>query len=170
MSLELALTQSWDRTPLEAREASTALRATLAEEFLEIEVDAPFWGDPPPASPAGPTEGLWSYEVVELFIGGEGEYFELELGPHGHHLLLRFRQIRESFERGRPIEYHTEIRGNRWVGLARVPLEALPAPPHAFNLAAIHGVGERRYLSAVTLDGDRPNFHQPQHFWPATLE
>ncbi|MBN2800814.1 MAG: hypothetical protein JXX28_16885 [Deltaproteobacteria bacterium] len=169
MYTELALTQAWDRTPLDAREATTSLRLSSTSEDLLVEVDAPRWGDPPPDGAPGPTEGLWDYEVVELFIAGEDGYLELELGPHGHHLLIRFRDIRVPVARGLAIPYRAEPRGSRWYGVAQVPRYLLPAGPLSANLCAIHGTAPRRFLTAATLSGDRPNFHQPESFFPLEL-
>jgi len=123
---------------------------------LRIAIDAPLWGDPaPPPSnhPRRAYEGLWDYEVVEIFIGGAGgrdamPYLELEFGPHGHALGLCFegyRHRRERFE----VECEAWQRGRRWRLGARVPEHRLPPGPWTANAFAMHGVGpERRHLAA----------------------
>lgn len=148
--------------------------AEISGSELVLQIDAPFHGDPPPAGPPGPTEGLWNHEVVELFIAGEGtspvRYLEIELGPHGHHLGLQLVGVRNVVERGLPIRFQARIAGDRWTGEARLPLAWLPPAPHRVNAYAIHGVGEaRRYLALAAVPGERPDFHQPDRFVALTF-
>ncbi len=140
------------------------------EGALEVTVDAPFHGDPAPPGAPGPTPGLWEYEVVEVFIAG-GEraesYLEVEMSPHGHHLALRLEGVRKPVAEGLPLDYTARIEheGRRWSGVARVPLDWLPPPPHRVNAFALHGQGSaRRYLAWRSLPGDEPDFHQPRRF------
>ncbi len=135
---------------------------------LVLRVDAPFHGDPPPASPPGSTEGLWEHEAVEAFLlGRDGEYLEIELGPHGHYLVLRFRGPRKAVARGIPLGYEARIEGDRWRGTAAIPFERLPAGIDRVNAYAVHGSGPgRRHLAAFPVPGDRPDFHRPEAFGP----
>jgi len=125
-------------------------------------------GDPAPAQPAGQTDGLWGYEVVELFLANDdGHYLELEFGPYGHYLALRFSGIRQIDSRDIAISYQTEITVQCWRGTAQVPAACLPAQLTRANAYAMHGQGqERRYLAAFAVPGPRPDFHQPQFFQP----
>ena len=106
------------------------------------------------------------HEVVEVFVLGPGErYTEIELGPHGHHLVLRLHGARRPVESGIAIDYVAVHRGPRWRGMARVPVGALPPRPWRLNAYAIHGVGAaRRYLVATPLGGDAPDFHRLDAF------
>lgn len=149
-----------------------------AEGSLVVRVEAPFYGDPPPPGPPGPTSELWEYEVVELFVAesidgaasddsGAVRYLELELSPHGHHLVLRLHGVRNVVEEGLELDYGAEIdsASGRWTGEAVVPREWLPPAPHHVNAFAIHGLGDaRRYLAWSPLPGARPDFHQPGRF------
>ena len=138
-------------------------------DALVISVDAPFHDDPPPPG-TGSLDGLWDYEVVEVFLVGAGdEYVEIELGPHGHFLVLRLKGARNPVERSLPLVCTATITGDRWRGVARVPRGLVPAGPHRANAFAIHGVGARRYLCATPLAGPRPDFHQPGRFPNVTL-
>jgi hypothetical protein len=120
-------------------------------------------------------DGLWEYEVVELFIAGHnGEYVELELGPHGHSLLLRFAGVRQRARTGVP-PTTTHLWGRvdgvvpAWWAEAVIPAAWLPPQPWRANAFAIHGnADQRRYLLAHRLPGVQPDFHQPQLFpaWP----
>ena len=165
--LELHIDALWDGAPA-ARGEAIRLRLALEADALTVQVEAPFWGDPPPAAPPGPTWQLWEHEVVELFLSGpDGHYLELELGPHGHHLALRLHGVRNIVARELPVDYRAQIRGERWEGEARVPCSLLPRGALRLNATAIHGQGEaRRYLSWRPLPGARPDFHQPDAFAP----
>ena len=64
---------------------------------LMISVDAPFFDDPPPPLSACKYSELHLYEVVEIFISGcpksDGQfhpYLEIQIGPHGHYMLVSF--------------------------------------------------------------------------------
>jgi len=139
---------------------------TLAGPSLHVTVDASFHGDPAPPAPPGRTDGLWNYEVVELFLANEaGHYLELEFGPHSHFLALQFDGIRQLVRQQPPLSYRAAIMGRRWQGWATVPLAGLPTDLTLANAFAIHGLGcERRYLAACPLPGPRPDFHQPHRF------
>jgi len=165
---------TWDGVPIPAEER---VRLTLQPERrdLVVEVEAPFHGDPAPDCEPGPTDGLWEYEVVELFVTGlapRGKpvpYLEVELGPHGHHLVLDLHGIRNPIRSEIPIEYRVRRLGERWHGTARIPWWLLPARPARFNTYAIHGVGEqRRYLAMTPVPGPAPDFHRLERFspWP----
>lgn len=141
---------------------------------LRIVVDAPSHGDPPPPGKPGPTPGLWNYEVVEVFLAESSDssetvrYLEIELSPHGHHLVLRFEGVRNVVGQGMDLEYRARIdrAAGRWTGEALLPNDWLPPGPLRVNAFAIHGVGERRrfLVSSPLPSGDAPDFHQPLEF------
>ena len=135
---------------------------------LSIAVNAPFHGDPPPASPPGATDRLWEHEVVELFLlGADERYLEVELGPHGHHLVLRLHGRRSIEQQGMAIAYEARLRGARWSGRALVPAAWLPAGLDRCNAYAIHGAGPaRRHLAAFPVPGREPDFHRLECFGP----
>jgi len=142
------------------------LKLVATPTFYELSVRAPFYGDPEPPLAPGSCWSLWDYEVVELFIVGKDDaYIEIELGPHGHHLMLRFYERRKPYESELPLDYRAEIRGGTWEALARLPTELLPPPPHRANVYAIHGQGDsRRYLAAHPVPGENPDFHRLECF------
>ncbi|MCB9689243.1 MAG: hypothetical protein H6738_11355 [Alphaproteobacteria bacterium] len=171
--IEVVIGRAWDGALLPARDRAT-IRLSWASHALRIEVDAPYHGDPPPPSSPGPTDGLWEHEVVELFVLLEQQgprYVEIELGPHGHHLVLTLDGVRRPTARCLPLEYVATVDGDRWHGTALLDLEHLgDQRPVAFNATRIWGSGtERRYASVVALPGDAPDFHQPDRFVPWLL-
>jgi hypothetical protein len=173
--MQLPIEHTWDGAPArpgERVQMSAHLDATGA---LHLNFDAPFHGDPAPEGPPGPRDGLWGFEVVEVFVvggdpSGPEEYLEVELGPRGHHLVLRLRGRRQAVARCLPAMYgHTLVDG-RWRGRAVVAAEHVPPGPHRVNAFAIHGLGERRrYLCHTPTLGERPDFHRLEVFAAADL-
>jgi hypothetical protein len=163
--VRLNIDRTWDGEPAED---GVSMQIRVLADSLEMQVDAPYHGDPPPPGPAGATEGLWDYEVVELFVAGpdaaEPAYTEIELSPHGHHLVLQLRGVRKVVASGLPLAFVARIAGDRWMGEASVPRSYLPQGPYRVNAYAIHGVGDRRCLAMTPLPGPRPDFHQPAGF------
>lgn len=159
---------TWDGAPARPGEVAEVALALEGDELL-VTVEAPFHDDPAPPGEGGATDGLWEFEVVEVFVlGPDARYTEIELGPHGHHLVLRLHGVRRPVESGLAIDYVAVHNGPRWRGMARVPVAALPPRPWRLNAYAIHGVGAaRRYLVATALGGDAPDFHRLDGF---TLE
>ncbi len=170
MILRTALTADGDQAePGEVAEVRLQRSAT----GVRVDIDAPFHGDPPPPSPIGSTDKLWTFEVGELFIAARTRtgwaYTELELSPHGHSLALRFIGVRTPsplptlphFDAG------TRIDGARWRASLELPYDLLPMGPEwHVNACAIHGASPRRYLTAHALGTPpgKPDFHRPDHF------
>jgi hypothetical protein len=179
----LLVANRWDGAPLPADEhAVVEVRWSEHGELL-LSVDAPYYGDVPPSAAAGSTEGLWEHELVEVFFADAHEhYLEIELGPHGHYLVLELSGVRKAVRRGLPIQYSVscQLTGalagqgpiGRFHGVARVPRAYLPAGVTRANAYAIHGVGVRRcYHACSTLGhaGSAPDFHRLESFVPITL-
>ncbi len=164
---ELVVAHTWDGHPIApAEQARLGLRLDGAS--LAIEVDGPWHGDPAPTAPPGPTPLLWEHEVVELFLLGDDErYLEVELGPHGHHLVLELRGRRNVERSGMPIAYGVTREGARWRGRATLPTRWIPPGLRAGNAYAMHGRGAgRRFLAAHPAPGPGPDFHRLEAFQP----
>jgi hypothetical protein len=168
----------WDGRAAEPGEIATVEALFRNADLLIVTIDAPRHGDPPPPAtmPLGPgaAEGLWHYEVVELFIAGaDGRYLELEVGPWGHSLALAFSAPRMRTALGAGLASATMTAHptvGRWHAIIGVPSILLPPAPHAANACAIHGAASaRRHLSATPLPGPHPDFHQPGRFAPCAL-
>lgn len=167
---ELQIQRTWNGEPASQEEHAT-VNITRTAHHLHIQVDAPFHGDPPPSGPPGPLWALWEHEVVEVFVVGPEElYTEVEMGPHGHHLVLRLQGRRNPVERELPLSFEATIQGTRWTGVATLPLSWLPPEPHTVNAYAIYGQGpNRRYLACYPVPGEGPDFHRLEHFHPLDL-
>ncbi len=169
--MDLCIAQTWDGLPARPGEA-VALCLEGSEKGLSLCIDAPFFADPSPPSPPGPCWGLWDYEVVELFVCGPGEqYTEIEVGPYGHHLVLRLDGVRQIIERELALDFAVQRGEGRWQGRAEIPRAFLPDGPHRINAYAIHGQGEgRRYLCWSPTRGDAPDFHRLDAFVACDLD
>lgn len=147
-------------------EEQIRIRLLIHGDSLKLSVEAPFHGDPPPPQQAGSTDRLWEYEVVELFLVGEGgDYLEIEMGPYGHYLVLKLSDVRCVETAHLPMDFRVERDEKRWWGEARILRKWLPLSCIRANAFAIHGTGEkRRYLCAHAMGGKSPDFHQPACF------
>ncbi len=163
----LVVDRTWDGLPL-----PPAFRSSLhlAEEAdgLVLSWLAPDGDTPAPATAPGPTDGLWTHEVVELFLAGSGPgYLEVEVGPHGHHLVIQLLDVRVRGAWPLPLDVAVaRIPGEVWAGQAHLPRAWLPTGPlraAAFRVAPQH---RPPHLASVRLPGDAANFHQPHHFPP----
>ncbi len=163
----LLIDRLWDGEQGWASERSEVF-FTLEANTLAVEIKAGFHGDPAPNLAAGRADGLWNYEVIELFLANAaGHYLELEFGPHGHYLALQFSEIRRPNPLLIPMSFQTEISAATWRGTAKIAVSYLPSQLCLANAYAIHGQGQnRRYLAAFPVPGPRPDFHQPQFFKP----
>ena len=166
MNFTITIAHLWNGEPAQAEEAVNLTVSTDGSGHLLVSIDAPFYNDPEPKNDVGPTDALWDYEVVELFLVGQnGNFLELELGPHGHHLVLYLERPRTISKSKIPIDYETKIEGSRWSGHARINRAHLPKQLVRFNAFSIHGSdSNRRFLAAHAMPGARPDFHQTHRF------
>lgn len=166
--MKLVIASTWDGQPVGA-DSQAEIELKWSADTLSLTFVAPFRGDPPPPGPPGPRWELWNHEVLELFVlGDEEHYTEIELGPHGHHLVLRLEGRRHVVERELPVDYASQIEGERWSGEAKLSRDFLPEGPLRVNAYAIRGVGDERvYFAAYPVPGAQPDFHRLEHFGPS---
>jgi hypothetical protein len=164
------IASTWDGTPLPAGEAAT-VEIDFGGEGARVRVRAPFYDDPAPDGPPGPTPELWNHEAVEVFLLGSNGYLEAEFNPHGHYLVLFLTAPRRIARSLIPIDFASRIDGDRWEGTAHLPRALLPRDPDRFNAYHVHGGGAaRRYLAAFPVPGKRPDFHRLECFGPLSAE
>lgn len=158
-----------------------------------IDVDAPFFNDPPPTFPPGRMEGLWDHEVVEIFLAPgvlfedveSSPYLEIEIGPFGHYYLCMFPSQGDFYNKNDEIDLdrvprvlvdHTRM---RWSASLSIPSYLLPEPDckddlsicWMMNACAIHGqTNSRVHHSYSPVLGKKPNFHQLRSFVPLLLQ
>ena len=154
--------------------ANSELGKKYGRAGLLLRVEAPFFDDPklPEGTPEGFVNGLWNYEVVEIFFLGPNQtYLEIELGPRGHYLLFYLQGVLNVTNSTLRFDnYVAQISedGKRWKGETFVPFDYLPPGVKWFNAYAIHKSGPSRvYMSlfpVATQAYAEPNFHRLEFF------
>ena len=164
--LELPLRCAWNGAPLLDPHLRGFLGLSVDRDELCVRggLPDPEPGPAPDAPPRSRVANLWEYDVVELFwVGPEGRYLEIELGAHGHFLVLSFsgpREREDDHEDFAPfVEHRRDDAG--WVTGLRVPWALLPHPLEALGAFAL---ARGAYVSAYPLPGRTPDFHQPHAF------
>lgn len=165
----LTIAKTWSGHPLPQSE-QIHIELERRPKGLLIDFEAPFYEDAPPEAQPGPTWELWEHEVVELFIAHGDHYTEIELGPHGHYLVLGLEGTRQIVSSLHEIRYKVYRVPGRWMGTALIPWELLPPEPWTYNAYAIHGQGATRtYSACFPVPGPAPDFHQLPAFEALSL-
>ncbi|KAJ8354395.1 hypothetical protein SKAU_G00219620 [Synaphobranchus kaupii] len=178
-SMTFAIKHTWDS--LQITHDPVIITFSPGDGGLLMEVSAPFFNDP--AAPNGPPgqafPGLWDYEVVESFFldSMTEKYLEVEVCPHGQHLVLLLSGRGNAFQQMLPLSFHASISGNRWTGKALIPWRYFPPGVNKMNSYAIHRSAERRTYEALypvprneVADGQKPNFHLLEYFQDFKLQ
>ncbi|XP_025084976.1 UPF0462 protein C4orf33 homolog isoform X2 [Pomacea canaliculata] len=137
---------------------------------MRVDVHGPFFKSPsPPIAAAGQAcPQLWDYEVVEVFfLNAKDQYVEVELCPHGQHLVLLLNGRRNIVKDMLPLDFKAETQETEWRGSAVVPSAYFPPGVNRFNAFAIHGTGIDRVYEALypaTQPHSSPDFHRLEYF------
>jgi hypothetical protein len=139
----LQIRHNWDKQLVGADE-TVDIAMELGGIELTVHVDAPFHDDPPPD-----TADLWNSEVVELMLlGADDTYLEVELAPSGQQLVLFLNGARNVVHRGVTFDFRAEVDGDRWCGVAHIPIGWVPFATDRLNAFAMHGTApHRRHLA-----------------------
>jgi len=168
---EFSIRTTWDGKPIDHEPVKFTVNA-LNDDSLKVEVRGSFFNDPgsPAVPPGNPCPELWEYEVAEIFfLGAEDKYLEVELCPHGQHLVLLLNGTRNMIKDKLALEYTAVIdeENKTWKGSAIIPIDYFPPEVAKINAYAIHGSGECRQYEALypaTTGFDTPDFHRLQFF------
>jgi hypothetical protein len=117
-----------------------------------------------PNTPPGRLDGLWDYDVSEIFfVGDDGKYLEVELGTRGHYLVLAFDDIRQRSNDFADADFQHEYQADEHGATSSIliPNSALPANIVKANAFLIAG---GYFMAYSPLPGDEPDFHQPKNF------
>ncbi len=126
-------------------------------------------------------EGLWNHDVAELFIKDmqSDRYLEINLAPSGAWWSAEFYGPRmRVHSEAAPIEgvrSHSRIAVDGcWQAAVAIPIAYLElhfgfGMDSRLNVTFIVDSPQQRFLSAVRLPGDMPDFHQPGYFEQATF-
>ncbi|MCL4153121.1 UNVERIFIED_CONTAM: hypothetical protein GTU68_003897, partial [Idotea baltica] len=127
--LAFTIKTTWEGKAIPENETvSIGLKAVGNSGDILMAIDAPFYDDPAPAGePGQPFLGLWDYEVVEAFFLNDNEqYLEVEVSPHGQHIVLLLNGTRNDIKTSLPLNVTTKIVGSRWTGEAIIPRDYFP--------------------------------------------
>ncbi|KAM7444015.1 hypothetical protein ABFA07_007382 [Porites harrisoni] len=168
---EFSIATTWDGEPL--NHSPVEFKVSAVDEIsVKVDVRGPLFNDPgPPPAPSGsPCPELWEFEVAEIFfLGADDKYLEVELSPHGQHLVLLLNGMRNMIKDKLALSY-SATKDNvqkKWKGSATIPLDYFPPGVVKLNAYAIHGTGRDRCYEALypaTKECDRPDFHRLQFF------
>ncbi|XP_052076783.1 UPF0462 protein C4orf33-like [Mytilus californianus] len=169
-ALKFKINTTWNSRPVDHDPVIISLDRDRCKNVI-INVDAPFFNDPanPGGTPGQPFPRLWDYEVAEVFfLNDANDYLEVELSPHGQHLVLLLHGVRNSFKQQLPLSYTATINKNKWTGRVTIPGTYFPPKVTKFNAYAIHGSGNRRKYESLypVLTGTYkyPDFHNLNYF------
>ncbi|XP_041045963.1 UPF0462 protein C4orf33 homolog isoform X1 [Carcharodon carcharias] len=171
--MKFTITKTWDSSPVTHREISLSLKPD--DEGLLMEVEGPFFNDPsaPPGKRGKPYDQLWDFEVVEAFFLNSSKelYLEVELCPHGQHLVLLLAGKGKAWKKELDLKYDCTIHEQNWEGKALLPWSYFPPGVNKFNAYAIHGSGDNRVYEALypipkeqLKKGQQPDFHRLEYF------
>ncbi|VDP02273.1 unnamed protein product [Soboliphyme baturini] len=155
------------------------LKGRPHKRVVKAFVEGPLFDDPAePDDLGGVCHNLYDYECVELFFAnGKNQYLEIEIGPHGHWLVLLFKERRVPLHLNDDLELEVQnvFEGNTWRSVFEIPLAYFPPKVSRFNGYALHGSGKNRHYEAVhpIFDGrpnDAPDFHRLEFFRPIKIE
>ncbi|KAM4674173.1 UPF0462 protein C4orf33 homolog isoform 2-T2 [Amazona ochrocephala] len=154
MKMEFAIKHTWDGLPVNHEPATIWLKSDNVG--LLMEVSAPFFNDPPAplGEPGKPFGRLWDYEVVEAFFLNDrtGQYLEVEVCPHGQHLLLLLSGRRGVWKEELPLEFEVTRMKTKWEGEERKYEALYPVPQHELQ------------------EGQKPDFHRLEFFEDLNLK
>lgn len=107
-------------------------------------------------------DGLWDYDVVEVFlVGQDGKYLEVELGAGGQWLVLGFDGVRHrsnDYMDFNPDHRNASATPGTWQSIITIPWEMVPQPLARLNTFAIFN---GQHLAMNPVPGKEPDFHQP---------
>ncbi len=171
-SLYFTIKNLWNGDPCgdESRHAEVWL--TKKQSGLNIRVHAPLLdGARIPSAPRDSRfDGLWEYDVIEVFlVGDDGTYTEIELGAGGHFLVLSFGgvRIRSNDWADREFDHrNSSATPGTWQSQILIPWDVLPKNITKLNAFAIAG---GTHLAMSPVPGPEPDFHQPDVFPEVTV-
>ncbi|CAH3046261.1 unnamed protein product, partial [Pocillopora meandrina] len=151
--LTFSITTTWNGNPV--KHSPVVFRVGAADDTsVRVDVSGPLFNDPgpPPVASGGACPELWEYEVAEIFfLGDKDKYLEVELCPHGQHLVLLLNGTRNMMKDKLALKYtaNTDDVNKTWKGTAIIPLEYFPPDVTKINAYAIHGSGDERQYEAL---------------------
>lgn len=171
-SLHLKIDRLWNGQDCPDLSCHAQVWISHSEKGLTIQAESAIRPDKkvPEASTDKPMEGLWEYDVVEVFLVAEnGHYLEIELGVGGHWLVLGFDDVRHRSNSYPDVQLERSftIGDKTWKSSIVIPWNMLPQPVKGLNAYAICG---GQFLAYNPVPGEAPDYHQPAIFPRAEIE
>uniref|UniRef100_A0ABI7XA81 CD033 protein n=1 Tax=Felis catus TaxID=9685 RepID=A0ABI7XA81_FELCA len=165
--MDFKIEYTWDGFPV--KHEPVFVRLNPGDGGVVMEVSAPFFNDPPAplGEPGKPFNELWDYEVVEAFFLNDitEQYLEVELCPHGQHLVLLLSGRRNVWKQELALSFRVSREETKWEGKAYLPWSYFPPKVTKFNSFAIHGSKDKRNYEALypvpqheLQQGQKPDF------------
>lgn len=131
----------------------------------------------PAVKPASYHEGLWLWDVAELFIATANgrpnglEYLEFNLAPNGAWWMAAFSgpRQRQHLAPSPDVRTHSSHDARGWRAALQIPLAWLSETigwgiDSRINATLILESPNQRFITAADLGGGAPDFHRPQRF------
>ncbi|XP_054410476.1 UPF0462 protein C4orf33 homolog isoform X3 [Pongo abelii] len=165
--MDFKIEHTWDGFPV--KHEPVFIRLNPGDRGVMMDISAPFFSDPPAplGEPGKPFNELWDYEVVEAFFLNDitEQYLEVELCPHGQHLVLLLSGRRNVWKQELPLSFRVSRGETKWEGKAYLPWSYFPPNVTKFNSFAIHGSEDKRSYEALypvpqheLQQGQKPDF------------
>ncbi|XP_024102070.2 UPF0462 protein C4orf33 homolog isoform X2 [Pongo abelii] len=149
--MDFKIEHTWDGFPV--KHEPVFIRLNPGDRGVMMDISAPFFSDPPAplGEPGKPFNELWDYEVVEAFFLNDitEQYLEVELCPHGQHLVLLLSGRRNVWKQELPLSFRVSRGETKWEGKAYLPWSYFPPNVTKFNSFAIHGSEDKRSYEAL---------------------
>ncbi|XP_036096623.1 UPF0462 protein C4orf33 homolog isoform X2 [Molossus molossus] len=149
--MDFKIEHTWDGSPV--KHEPVFVRLNPGDRGVMLKVSAPFFNDPPAplGEPGKPFNELWDYEVVETFFLNDitEQYLEVELCPHGQHLVLLLSGRRNVWKQELALSFEVSRGETKWEGRAYLPWSYFPPNVTKFNSFAIHGSKDKRSYEAL---------------------
>uniref|UniRef100_A0A7N5K7L5 Chromosome 4 open reading frame 33 n=1 Tax=Ailuropoda melanoleuca TaxID=9646 RepID=A0A7N5K7L5_AILME len=166
--MDFKIEHTWDGFPVKHEPVFVRLNPSVGGVMMKV--SAPFFNDPPAplGEPGKPFNKLWDYEVVEAFFLNDvtEQYLEVELCPHGQHLVLLLSGRRNVWKQELALSYKVSRGEKKWEGRAYLPWSYFPPNVTRFNSFAIHGSKDKRNYEALypvpqheLQQGQKPDLH-----------
>ncbi|XP_030671562.1 UPF0462 protein C4orf33 homolog isoform X1 [Nomascus leucogenys] len=149
--MDFKIEHTWDGFPV--KHEPVFIRLNPGDRGVMMDISAPFFNDPPAplGEPGKPFNELWDCEVVEAFFLNDitEQYLEVELCPHGQHLVLLLSGRRNVWKQELPLSFRVSRGETKWEGKAYLPWSYFPPNVTKFNSFAIHGSEDQRSYEAL---------------------
>nr|XP_031321963.1 UPF0462 protein C4orf33 homolog isoform X2 [Camelus dromedarius] len=171
LRMDFKIEHTWDEFPV--KHEPVFVRVNPGDGGVMMEISAPFFNDPPAplGEPGKPFNELWDYEVVEAFFLNDitEQYLEVELCPHGQHLVLLLSGRRNVWKQELDLSFKVSRGETKWEGKAYLPWSYFPPNVTKFNSFAIHGSKDKRNYEALypvpqheLQQGQKPDLEESQ--------